>query len=256
MAQIVDTDSAKEFMKETLDKVPAQELLAICGEVELKSRWFRQKLSRESLPGISQEDYFALLRRIFSTRRRTAAILERHRLEDLRRWTWNLLYAEETAAVRFQTFVNQLATESDGVRRDFASELLHFSDPERHWLWTRWMWDPKLRTGALPLVTNESCDLNGSTDGDIYMRVGEAVTFVHQVGEAAGFQTISKTMFGTDVFLGCVYVVYVYTVLRMRMTQEFNKVMPGLSEFVRRLLGVYEKGAHPLTAGASSSAVM
>ena len=57
-------------------------------------------------------------------------------------------------------------------------------------------------------------------------------------------------MFGTDVFLGCVYVVYVYMVLRMRMTQEFNKVMPGLSEFVRRLLGVYEKDAHPLTAGA------
>ena len=256
MAQIVDTDSAKEFMKETLDKVPAEELLAICGEVELKSRWFRQKLSRESLPGISPEDYLALLRRIFSTRRRAGAILERYPLEDLRLWTWNLLYAEETAAVRFQNFVNQLAAEGDSVRRDFASELLHFSDPERHWLWTRWMWDPKLRTGALPLVTNEGCDLQGPTDGDVYMRVGEAVAFVHQVGEAAGFQTISKTMFGTDVFLGCVYVVYVYTVLRMRMTQEFNKVMPGLSEFVRRLLGVYEKGAHPATAGAGNNAVV
>jgi hypothetical protein len=36
-------------------------------------------------------------------------------------------------------------------------------------------------------------------------------------------------------------VVYVYTVLRLRMTQEFNKVMPGLPEFSRRLLGVYQK---------------
>jgi hypothetical protein len=26
------------------------------------------------------------------------------------------------------------------------------------------------------------------------------------------------------------------------MTQEFNKVMPGLPEFSRRLLGVYQKG--------------
>jgi len=26
----------------------------------------------------------------------------------------------------------------------------------------------------------------------------------------------------------------------MRMTQEFNKVMPGLPEFSRRLLGVYK----------------
>jgi hypothetical protein len=104
------------------------------------------------------------------------------------------------------------------------------------------MWDPKTRTGALPLVTYSAYDFSGETAGDIYMRVGEAVAFVHHVGEAAGFQTISKTIFGTDVFLSCVYVVYVYTVLRMRMTQEFNKVMPGLPEFSRRLLGVYQKG--------------
>jgi len=30
-----------------------------------------------------------------------------------------------------------------------------------------------------------------------------------------------------------------YTVLRMRMTQEFNKVVPDLPDLVRRLLGVY-----------------
>ncbi len=52
---------------------------------------------------------------------------------------------------------------------------------------------------------------------------------------------ISNTIFGTDVFLSCVYVIYVYTVLKMRMTQEFNKVMPQLPEFCRRLLGVRKK---------------
>ena len=93
------------------------------------------------------------------------------------------------------------------------------------------------------------------TDGDIYLRVGKAVAFVHQVGEAAEFQTISKTTFGTDVFLSCVYVVYVYTILRMRMTQEFNKVMPGLPEFVRRLLGVHLKGGNGVPVGAGSGAM-
>lgn len=255
MGQVVDTESAKEFMREALGKVQPEELLAICGEVETKSRWFQQKLSRESLPTLTSEEYFALLRRVFSTRRQAEAILQKYPLEELRRWTWDLLYSGEAVETRFQNFVDRLASQGDSVRRDLASELLHFADPERYWLWTRWMWDPKVRTGALPLVTNESCDLNGPTDGDIYLRVGEAVAFVHQVGEAAGFQTISKTMFGTDVFLGCVYVVYVYTVLRMRMTQEFNKVMPGLSEFVRRLLGVYEKGGYPIPVGAGKGAI-
>ncbi|MNC94329.1 hypothetical protein D3C83_111550 [compost metagenome] len=44
---------------------------------------------------------------------------------------------------------------------------------------------------------------------------------------------------GADVFLACVYSVYMYTVLRLRMTQEFNRIVPELPDLVRRLLGVY-----------------
>jgi hypothetical protein len=241
MAQIVDTESAKEFMREALDKVASEELLKICSEVEQKSRWFREKLDREAIPKLSSAEYFSLLRRIFATRRKAEAILKQFPLENLREWTATLLYGNGEVKARFQNFVDKLDGLENNLRRDFASEILHFTDPEKYWLWTRWMWDPKTRTGALPLVTYSAYDFSGETAGDIYMRVGEAVAFVHHVGEAAGFQTISKTIFGTDVFLSCVYVVYVYTVLRMRMTQEFNKVMPGLPEFSRRLLGVYKK---------------
>ena len=53
------------------------------------------------------------------------------------------------------------------IRRDLAGEALHFYDPDRHWLWTRWMWDPELRTGALPLVTMQEFDLGGPTAGQI-----------------------------------------------------------------------------------------
>ncbi len=239
VSQVVDTETAKEFMRQALEKVAAEELQKICAEVELKALWFQKKLSREALPSLASADYFSLLRRIFSARRKTDAIMKQFRPDDLRAWTWELLYGSDPTKSRFQTFVDKLEPLEDNIRRDIASEILHFTDPERYWLWTRWMWDPKTRTGALPLVTVEAFDLSGKTAGDIYLRVGEAVAFVHQVGEATGFQTISKNLFGTDVFLSCVYVVYVYTVLRMRMTQEFNKVMPGLPEFSRRLLGVY-----------------
>jgi hypothetical protein len=37
-----------------------------------------------------------------------------------------------------------------------------------------------------------------------------------------------------------VYAVYMYTTLRLRMTQEFNKVIPQLPELTRRLLGVWK----------------
>jgi hypothetical protein len=125
-----------------------------------------------------------------------------------------------------------------GYKTDLAGEILHFTKPDLYWLWGRWMWDPDKRTGAIALVTTEGFDLHGESQGEVYMKVGKGVAFVHSIAEAADFQFISRTLFGTDVFLSCVYVVYAYTVLRMRMTQEFNKVMPGLPEFSRRLLGV------------------
>ena len=101
------------------------------------------------------------------------------------------------------------------------------------------MWNPKTETGSLPLVTTEDFGLHAPSLGESYLKVGKAIAFVHEVGDAAGFQSISRSLFGTDVYLSCVYIVYAYTILRMRMTQEFNKVMPGLPEFSRRLLGVY-----------------
>jgi hypothetical protein len=74
------------------------------------------------------------------------------------------------------------------------------------------------------------------------MKVGVAVAFVRATGEAAGFARfgMSNSPFGIDVFLSCVYAVYMYTTLRLRMTQEFNRIVPQLPELSRRLLGVWK----------------
>jgi hypothetical protein len=241
MGQVVDTETAKEFMKETLEKVDVEELSKICAEVEAKSASFREALSQEALPELTPSDLHSVLLRVFSTRGKTRATLEAFDLDDMRGWFAELLYGAGELAGRLEAFVGRLDGVAENVRVDLASEVLHFTDPEQYWLWTRWMWDPRTRTGALPLVTTAAYDLQGDRPGEIYMKVGRAVAFVHEVGDAAGFQRISRSIFGTDVFLCCVYAIYTYTVLRMRMTQEFNKVMPNLPEFCRRLLGVHEK---------------
>lgn len=241
MVQVVDTETAKEFMQETLAVVDVDELAKICVDVEAKSAWFREKLNREALTELSKEDYEAILRRVFSTRGKTRKALASIELEDVRSRLFELLHGEESVDQRFQSFVGCLDGVADNLRADFTSELLHFTDPDQYWLWTRWMWDPRTRTGSLPLVTSSAYDLQGESPGEIYMKVGRAVAFVHEVGDGAGFWKISRSIFGTDVFLSCVYVIYSYTVLRMRMTKEFNKVVPGLPEFSRRLLGVHQR---------------
>ena len=235
---MVDTESAKEFMQEVLGQVPAEELTAIAGRLEVKSRFFQKMLSRERIGKLSEAELLQLLRSVFTSRRSGKKILEACPAAELQKQIGALLYGEEPIETRFSVFCDQLKGVETKISSDLAGELLHFTFPEQYWLWGRWMWDPKLKTGSLPLVVLEGYDLEAPTLGETYVKVGKAVAFVHHTGEAAGFQKISRSLYGTDVFLCSVYVIYTYTVLRMRMTQEFNKVIPDLAEFTRRLLGV------------------
>lgn len=237
--QVVDTESAKEFMKEALEKISPEEMDAIALELEEKSRRFQALLGQERVGGLTEGELRGVLRSIFSTRRRAGEVLKANGTSPLQRLIADLLYGGGSIGGRFQFFCDNLKGVEETVPFDLASELLHYTFPQEYWLWTRWMWDPRTEAGALRLVTMDGYDLRGRSLGETYLRVGEAVAFVNDVGEAAGFKRIGHGLFGTSVYLSLVYAVYVYTTLRLRMTQEFNKVMPQFPELSRRLLGVY-----------------
>ncbi len=237
--QIVDTESAHEFMRETLAKITEAELEAIAGELRVKHERVRALLAGSGRRRLGEAELRPLLRSIFATRRRVTEFFGRVGAERLAGWIDGLLLSSTPVEARLQSFYDRLEGFPPSVRYDLGSELLHYTDPERYWLWTRWVWDPQTRTGALPLVTMEEYDLEGATVGDTYLRVGRAIAFVHETGRAAGFTRIGEGPFGVDVYLACVYCVYVYTTVRMRMTQEFNRVIPPLPELCRRFLGLY-----------------
>ncbi|KAA3625279.1 MAG: hypothetical protein DWQ02_22000 [Bacteroidetes bacterium] len=241
MSQVVDTETAREFMKETMEKIQEGSLEMIAGELEVKSGFFQERLSTpEKVQALTETDLFEILRHIFCTRRTAKKILEEKvKTDTFKTLISDLLHKSDPVEKRFSNFCDKLDMLDVNIRYDLAGELLHYTFPDRYWLWCRWMWDPKVKTGSLPLVTTSDYSFEGSDPGETYLKIGKALIFVHQVGEAAGFQNISRNLFGTSVFLSCVYVIYAYTVLRMRMTQEFNKVMPGLTEFSRRILGVH-----------------
>jgi len=238
MSQLVDIAAAKEFMKETLARVSREELIAIAADLEAKSNFFQQRLQYDKIDQLSGEGIEEVLQTIFVTRRQRKVIIEKNPHEKLKVSMKELLHGDAAIEIRFQNFINSLEGLELNLKSELAGEILHFTKPDEYWLWARWMWDPEKKTGSMPLVTEEGFDLQGNSPGEVYLKVGKGVAFVHSIAEAADFQFISRTLFGTDVFLSCVYVVYAYTVLRMRMTQEFNKVMPGLPEFTRRILGV------------------
>jgi hypothetical protein len=239
--QVVDTESAEEFMREILEKVSAQELASVAKLLDAKAAGFAGLLGA---PGqaraLERDDLRRVLRSVFSTRRKADRLLDDLGPERLGVAIDDLLHGPGVVSERFEAFDAVLAGHPE-AGFDLPSELLHFTAPDRYWLWTRWMWDPRTGTGALPLVTVEDFDLEAEAGsrGEGYVRVGEAVAFVNETGKAAGFTALGAGLLGVDVFLACVYAVYMYTVLRLRMTQEFNRIVPELPDLVRRLLGVY-----------------
>jgi hypothetical protein len=226
-------------MREAQRLIQEPELDGIAAELEVKSRRFREMLDRRSLPALSPQELRGCLRTIFAARRRTDDLLAQVGDERWRRALWNLLHESGSVSARLDSFDQELEDVDQGIRRDVAGEALHFFDPDRHWLWTRWIWDPAIGTGALPLVTMEEYDLSAGSAGETYLRVGEGMAFVSQTGRSVGFTRFGTEAFGVDVYLACVYGVYLYTITRIRMSQEFNKVIPPLPQLARRLLGVH-----------------
>lgn len=234
---VVDTSSAQEFQREIASRVSADELAAIAADLDRKSRALQELLA----PGAARLDRAGLrqvLRWVFATRRRADAILDAAGPEHLGAAIAALLDPAQPVTARFDSF-GEFAAGLPGAGFDLAGELLHFSQPGQYWLWTRWLWDPATETGALRLVTTDDIDLaGGGSPGEVYLTVGRATAFLDETGKAAGFTAAGPGLLGTDVFLAAVYGVYLFTVLRMRMTQEFTRLVPPLPDLMRRLLGV------------------
>jgi hypothetical protein len=234
----VDAPSAVEFMREGLVKISEDDIGTVADLLARKRALLAPALERESLESGTAAAVRPILDRVFATRRRTDQLLVANGGPAVAAALLDLLHGRGGIDARFRAFDEALPAIEAPVRRDLAAECLHFSDPERYWLWSRWMWDPATRTGALPLVMVEEFDFGGPDAGAIYLRVGAATAAVIGVADDLGFKRMRANPFVVDVYLAAIYGVYLYTVTRLRMTQEFNRVIPPLPDLVRRLLGV------------------
>ena len=235
--QVVDNPAALEFLGQVLAVAPREELEAIAVEVEHKSQRMREIVGDDPT-SLDRAAVRELLGWVFCTRRRVDQVLAVVSDDELATGIGQLLTGSAPLPQRYDAFRDLLLDLPD-VATDLPGELLHFVDPGRHWLWTRWIWDAEADTGALRLVTTDEVDLDADTPGESYLAVGAAMAMLEENGKAAGFTSMGSGLFGTDVFLAAVYGVYMSTVLGMRLSQEFTRVMPPLPGLVRRLLGVH-----------------
>ncbi|MGZ8803601.1 MAG: hypothetical protein ACXWZL_13590 [Mycobacterium sp.] len=239
--QVVDTPTAAEFFQQVLE-VSTREVLSGIGEDLQKKSAAMRALAGDDPSRMGDAALRELLGWVFCARRKVDRIFAVVEPPELATAIAELMHGQGGIAMRYDRFA-ELLDPLPAIAADLPGELLHFLDPGRYWLWTRWIWDPDAGTGALALVTTDDTDLDtaeaGGGRGETYIALGRPMAFVEETGKAAGFTDLGPGLFGTDVFLAAVYGVYLQTVLTMRMTKEFTSILPPLPELTRRLLGVH-----------------
>lgn len=134
----------------------------VLGSLNAKQRLFAGALQRERAAAMSLADVETLLETVFTARRRLFPALEAAGIDAIRAALGELLYGEGRLARRLAGFVESLvpaggdnaaerkaAAKLRRATHDFAAEALHYADPVRYPLMTRWVWDQGTVSGAL-----------------------------------------------------------------------------------------------------------
>jgi hypothetical protein len=237
VAEVVDADSAHEFLKEATRLARSEDLEDCARRLQRKHALFRDAFQGPDSPTADPAALERLTSMVFGLRRKAAELVAAHpsRVQAAIR---DLLQGQGDPPERLERFERSLPELESSWAIAWGSELLHFTSPESCWLWTRWVWDPGTNAGALPLVLQDTTYLGGKGTAERYRQVGQAMDRVNAAGHAQGFAELGPGPFGTDVFLACVYAVYMFTVFRMKLSKEFNRILPELPELTRRILGV------------------
>ena len=140
--EIVDSESALEFMKEATKLASSADLEDLSERVSQKSECFKGYLSLSSVDELDEGNFDRIVSLIFSIGRKSKRLIDANGFENLRSMIRELLHGVDPVENRFNFFVNQVEGIEEKMRINFAGELLHYSLPDRYWLWTNWIWDP------------------------------------------------------------------------------------------------------------------
>ena len=237
-----DDPELLETLQESLAQVDAMDLVIVAGELAARQVRFAELLAAPD--AWEEADLIWLVQAVTPSRKKARALLEGLDGVDTAVLVPALLDNGRPLAARFAYFVDRLGDMDIRLRLELAGGLLHAASPRNQWLWMRWMWDMRTQTGALPLLTGSTVNLQADTVAESYMRVGSVTAVAMGFAEKTGLLTPGLTEdperspFAADVFLACTYGIYLYGITNWRLSREYNRLLPTLPNLMRKLLGL------------------
>jgi len=178
---------------------------AYVGALQIKSALFRDALAGELTP----KAFRALCAHMATVRRRIGSYAEPDGFNAMREKIQILFEGTESTDARMAEFCAAFPDDREHRWvRDLAAELLHYADPERYPLMTRWVWDLRANTGVLREIWH------GEDVDHVRLEVPDGYdTFVQLRQELAQYLTANGAyrdlLFYVDVLCAQVYAGYI-----------------------------------------------
>ena len=200
--------------------------------LKLKSAMFA-----DALESLDLQKFRALCAHMSTVRRRIGQYAQAHWFAEMKKRISGLRAGTGTPDERVANFCANFPDDREHRWvRDLAAELLHYADPERYPLMTRWVWDARTNTGVLREIWHGE-DVDGISIGvpDSYD------TFVQLRQELSEYLTANgvfrDVLFYVDILMAQVYAGYIGerggTYLRADFATPEDPML-----HVRRLLGL------------------
>ena len=239
----IDLETSYEFIKEIYNNIVPEEFQQVIKDLEQKEAFFQSFLIKDKLLKLSKQELTQLTSKMFTTKRLSKRWEDDH-YEKFQSYTYELLYGSDSFEDRFEKFCSYVKKNLKMKKAyEVASEMLSFNEPDKYHLWSSFMWNPETDTGSLSLVFNDKDFLqNVPTLVELYEIVGQAQEKLKESSKELGIEvTGTANKFDVPVFLGAVYTIYLFTVTRVRMTNEFTTILPTRLELLKRLFGIYKR---------------
>ena len=218
----------------------------------------KSAIFRDAIDDLSLKSLRVMCAHMSTVRRRIGQYAQPHWFEEMKKRIAGLFESHDETDARMKRFCGTFPDDREHRWvRDLAAELLHYADPERYPLMTRWVWDARANTGVLREIWHgEDVD---SMSIDI---ADGAATFLMLREELAQYLSANgvfrDVLFYVDVLMAQVYAGYIGerggTYLRAEFATPEDPML-----HTRRILGldgIDEKGRSKLKAADGRAEVV
>lgn len=243
----LDAEIAASKFRSLLEQIEERNatLEFFLGALRSKHELFARVLPPQRPASLDRRDVLRLLAAVFPARRKVGVHLAGLDDAALASSVLDLVYGEGRLEERMDAFCALMPDTDRKARRairDLAAELVHFRDPERVPLMTRWVWDANTMTGAVRefIRGNDSMEhipMGGRPED----YEGVRVWFAERLSEDGIYRDLPYLV---DLLQAQAYADYVKAVsARVGMVNAELGAKQDPLEFLVKLLGIEERPA-------------